>query len=102
MYTLSPKDPDESEWFNADCTRDIQSGAGGTIASILWNGFEDGDGACSVVTGPSIDVTGLIISVKIAGGTAGVRYVWTVRYLTTTGETLEHSFAFQCAETFDQ
>lgn len=91
---LSPKDPDSEEVFNRDCSRLLQSGAGGTIASIVSAAFEEGDDACVVLAAPAISSSGLVWSVKLGGGTDGVTYRYRVRILTTAGETLDTSISF--------
>lgn len=97
MATLSPKDPDSEEWFNWDFTRLIQSGAGGTIASIVAGPLkEDGDDAVTVLVGPAISPSGLLVSAKLGGGTSETRYQFTMRVLTTAGETLDHTLSFSC------
>jgi hypothetical protein len=91
---LSPKDPESEEWMNRDCTLLIQSGAGGTIASIDSEEFEAGDGACVVLVAAALYPTALKWSVKIGGGTSGEIYRYRVRIITTMDETLDTSIEF--------
>lgn len=95
---LSPKDPNTEEHFERDCTRILQTHAGGTIASIVSAVFEEGDDACVVLEGPAISEDGLKWSIKLGGGTSGVFYRYRVRFLTTAGETLDASIEFYCTD----
>lgn len=91
---LSPKDPDAIEWMTRDCSKLLAKGADGTIASILSEAFEEGDGACTIVVAAAVSTDGLKWSIKVAGGTSGETYRYRVRILTTAGETLDTSIEY--------
>jgi hypothetical protein len=99
---LSPKRPDSIEQFSWDCRTTILSGKGGTISSIVGVYEEEDDGAntpsssVTILSTPTPDVTGFIISAMLGGGTVGKTHKMTAEFLTTQGERLFHTIAFDC------
>lgn len=99
---LSPKRPDSVELFSWDCRVQIQSGKGGTISSIVGVYEEADDGtnvpssSVTVLSTPVSDSSGYIISATLGGGTVGQTHKMTAEYITTQGEHLFHTIAFDC------
>lgn len=99
---MTPKTPASVEVFNWDCRRQIQSGEGGTIASVVEVyevtalGVKVVGSAVTVLSNPAVDQTGYIISASLGGGTVGVKHLMTAEYLTTQGERLYHTFSLDC------
>jgi hypothetical protein len=81
---VEPKDPDEIKIYTRDWTSLLNSGA--TISTSSWvvsSGLTKvSDG---IVTGS------LKTSVKLSGGSPGIRYACTNRVVTSDGETLERT-----------
>lgn len=99
---LSPKRPDSEEEFGWDCRAKIQSGKGGTIATVVGIYEEADDGSnvtpstVTVLTLPTVDASGYIITAMLGGGTAGLTHKMTAEFTTTEGERLFHTIAFDC------
>lgn len=99
---LSPKRPDSEELFSWDCRAQIQSGKGGTISSIVGVYEEADDGtnvpssSVTILSTPARDSSGYIISAMLGGGTVGQTHKMTAEYITTQGERLFHTIAFDC------
>ena len=78
------------------------SGKGGTVASIIGVFEEDEEGATvdpssiTVLTTPTLDTSGYIVSAMLGGGTPHQLHRMTVEFTTSMGEHLFHTIEFRC------